>query len=298
MPNTADVSTATNVSIPSGNNLCDILVSMGVLAKDRSEQVKMSEIQYGSSQEDILVKQNLVTQIDLAKAKSVLYNIPFVDLSTYPSSPEAISLLPQEVSSKFGVFPISVDRAIKTLTLAMSDPMNLTAIEFIERKTNLRVKPVLAEAEKITDAINLRYTSSLSQEVTAALKEVAPERKMNISNNFKVGFIKEEKISEIVSHVLEFAVKARSSDIHIEPQESSTRVRYRIDGILQEKLTIPRELHDSLVSRIKILGGMKIDEKRIPQDGRFNFKAAGEDTDLRVSSLPTAWGEKNCYASS
>ena len=91
---------------------------------------------------------------------------------------------------------------------------------------------------------------------------------------------------------MEFAVKSRSSDIHIEPEERATRVRYRIDGILVEKLTIPHELHESLISRIKILGGMKIDERRIPQDGRFNFKADDQDTDLRVSSLPTAWGEK------
>ncbi len=300
MSDTANVSTATNNSvntqignnIPAGNNLCDILVSMGALDQAKADQVKMTEVQYGNSQEDVLRKQNIVTETQLVKAKAVLYNIPYFDLESSPASPEALSVLPQEVAQKFNVFPVIIDRANKTLTLVMADPMNLTAIEFIERKTNLRVKPVISEADKIIDAINIRYTSSLSQEVTAALKEVAPERKMNISSNSKVGFIKEEKISEIVSHVLEFAVKARASDIHIEPQEMTTRVRYRIDGILQEKLTIPRELHDSLISRIKILAGMKIDEKRIPQDGRFNFKASGEDTDLRVSSLPTSWGEK------
>ena len=108
----------------------------------------------------------------------------------------------------------------------------------------------------------------------------------------KTGLIREEKIAEIVSHILDFAMRARASDVHIEPQEKSTRVRYRIDGILQEKLTIPKELHDSLISRIKILSGMKIDEKRIPQDGRFNFKAGDNEVDLRVSSLPTTWGEK------
>ena len=91
---------------------------------------------------------------------------------------------------------------------------------------------------------------------------------------------------------MDFAIKSRASDIHIEPEERSTRVRYRIDGILQEKLSIPKELHDSLISRIKILSGMKIDEKRIPQDGRFNFKGTDAEVDLRISSLPTTWGEK------
>ncbi|MGD0523217.1 MAG: GspE/PulE family protein, partial [Candidatus Microgenomates bacterium] len=138
-----------------------------------------------------------------------------------------------------------------------------------------------------------KYTNSLSEEVNQALEESSggktKEVKVVVS---RTGFIRDEKIAEIVNHILDFAMRARASDIHIEPQEASTRVRYRIDGILQEKLTIPRELHDSLVSRIKVLCGMKIDEKRIPQDGRFNFKTEDNEVDLRVSSLPTSWGEK------
>jgi type IV pilus assembly protein PilB len=287
MPNTA-----TNNNKPTGNNLADILVSMGVLDQTRSEQIKMAEVQYGSTQEDIIRKQNLVSEANLVHAKAILYNIPYADLATVPTSPEALSILPQEVANKFKVFPTALDKQAKSITIAMADPMDLTAIEFIERKTGLRVKPVASEESKILEAITVRYTTSLSQEVTAALKEVAPEKKTSAIENVKIGFIKEEKISEIVSHILEFAVKSRASDIHIEPGEKATRVRYRIDGILQEKLTIPRELHESLISRIKILSGMKIDEKRIPQDGRFNFKANSQDTDLRVSSLPTSWGEK------
>lgn len=284
--------TANTATATTGNNLADILVSMGVLDQTRADQIKMAEIQYGTTQEEIIKKQNLVSNTDLVKAKATFYNIPFVDLATSPSSPEAMSILSQEVSNKFNIFPLSVDKVGKNITLAMADPLDLTAIEFVERKTGLRVKPVAVEEDKLSDIITTRYASSLSQEVTEALKDVAPEKKTNASDNLKIGFIREEKISEIVSHILEFAVKSRSSDIHIEPEERATRVRYRIDGILVEKLTIPRELHESLSSRIKILSGMKIDEKRIPQDGRFNFKAANEDTDLRVSSLPTAWGEK------
>lgn len=290
MPSTATANS--NSSTPVGSNLADILVSMGVLPKERAEQVKSAEVQYGSTQEEILKKQNLVSSTDLVKAKAILYNIPYIDLSATPSSPEAMSVLAQEVANKFKVFPVNVDKVGKTMTLAMADPMDLTAIEFVERKTGLRVKPVASEEEKIVEVITTRYSTSLSQEVTAALKEVAPDKVQAPTGNLKMGFIREEKISEIVSHILEFAVRSRSSDIHIEPEERATRVRYRIDGILQEKLTIPRELHDSLTSRIKILAGMKIDEKRIPQDGRFNFKAADEDTDLRVSTLPTSWGEK------
>lgn len=274
------------------NSLVDILVSMGALTPERAQQVKNAEVQYGSTQEEILSKQNMVSKLDLIKAKASLYNIPYFDLSTAPASPEALSVLPQEVAERFKVFPVSVDKKNKTLNLAMADPLDLSAIEFVESKTGLRVKPMASEEDVVSQVTTQRYATSLSQEVTEALKEVGPRENIDITQNLKTGYIREEKIAEIVSHILEFAVRSRASDIHIEPQERATRVRYRIDGILQEKLTIPKELHDALVSRIKILSGLKIDEKRIPQDGRFNFKVADQDTDLRVSTLPTTWGEK------
>lgn len=275
----------------SSKTLADILVSEGVLSQDRAQQIKDAEIQSGKTQEDIIRSQNLATDPQIVKAKAALYNIPYIDLSTIPSNPEALSILPQEVAERFKVFPVSVDKQSKQLVLAMADPLDLTAIEFIEQKTGYRVRPEAAEETRITDAINTKYSTSLSQEVTEALKEVEPEEEKTLDIT-KTGFIREEKVAEIVKHILEYAVKSRASDIHIEPEEKATRVRYRIDGILQEKLTIPRGLHDALVSRIKILSGMKIDEKRVPQDGRFNFKSGDANVDLRVSTLPTTWGEK------
>ena len=121
-------------TVPVGNNLSDILVSMGSLTQERADQIKMAEVQYGTTQEEIIKKQNLATNADLVKAKATLYNIPYIDLATSPSSPEAMSVLAQEVSTKFKVFPVAVDKTAKTITLAMADPMNLTAIEFVERK--------------------------------------------------------------------------------------------------------------------------------------------------------------------
>ncbi len=274
-------------------SLADILVAQKALDPTRAQQVKTAEIQTGKTQEDILKSQNLVTEGALVKAKAVLYNIPYIDLSTIPISPEALAVLPQEVASKFKVFPVSMDKSSKQMVLAMADPLDLTAIEFIEQKTGLAVKPHAAEFSKIEHNISTRYTSSLAQEVTEALKEVAPDKTdAKVIEPQKTGFIKEERVSEVVTHILDFAVRARASDVHIEPQEKSTRVRYRIDGILQEKLTIPKALHDALISRIKILSGMKIDEKRVPQDGRFSFKGGDDEVDLRVSSLPSTWGEK------
>jgi type II secretory ATPase GspE/PulE/Tfp pilus assembly ATPase PilB-like protein len=289
MPNAA--SAQTDLSLPNGT-LADVLVTLGALDKTRADQVKLTEIKSGNSQEDIIRKGSLVPEEKLIQAKAKLYNIPYIDLSTTPVAPDALSSLPSEVADRFKVLPVSIDRKDKSLVLAMADPMDLSAIEFIEQKTGLHIKPYAALASQIEDFIQTQYTTSLSQEVTEALKDVEPGKNdVRTLESSKGGFIREEKIAQIVTQILDFAIKGRASDVHIEPQEKSTRVRYRIDGILQEKLTIPRELHDALISRIKILGGMKIDERRVPQDGRFNFKGE-EEVDLRISSLPTTWGEK------
>jgi len=274
--------------------LTDILVSQGSLTPEKAKLVKLTQIQTGTSEEEIIKGKQFVNETLLAKAKAVYFNVPYVDLAQIPASPEALSLLSQDVAERFKIFPVSVDKTGKKFILAMADPLNLSAIDFVERKTGYHVSAEVAEESKIKEFTDTKYAQSISKEVTEAVSEVSVTRDevKNFETASKFGFIKEEKIAEIVSHILEFAIRARASDIHIEPQEKSTRVRYRIDGILQEKLTIPHEIHDSLISRIKILAGMKIDEKRVPQDGRFNFKASNEDIDLRVSSLPTSWGEK------
>jgi len=275
------------------NTLADILVSQGAFSTERGKSVKLAEIQTGKPQEAIIRDQNLVTEAQLVKAIASLHNIAFIDLDAIPVEPEALAVLPQEVAERFKVFPVSVNKATKELILAMANPLDLSAVEFVEQKTGMRIKPQAAEPAKIDQLTSTHYITSLTQEVTAALKDVAPERERIRSLDLgRTGLIREEKIAEIISHILEFAVKARASDVHIEPTEKSTRVRYRIDGILHEKLTMPKELHEALISRVKILSGMKIDEKRIPQDGRFNFKTGYEEVDLRVSTLPATWGEK------
>ncbi|CAN5345352.1 type IV-A pilus assembly ATPase PilB [soil metagenome] len=282
--------------VGAGNqNIVDILVTNGALNKDTADRIRQAEIQTGKSQEDLVREQNLVTEKALAQAKAVFYNVLFVDIDTVPINPDALSFVTPDVAQRFHVFPLSVDRNTNELTLAMADPLDLSAIEFIEQKTNLRVKPVAAEPSKVDEFGKTRYEGSLSQKVTEALADIEPDktRTLDARTATEGNFIRGEKIGEIISNILDYAVRARASDVHIEPQEKTVRVRYRIDGILQEKLTIPKQLQESLLSKIKILSGMKIVEKRIPQDGRFNFRSGdNEEVDLRISTLPTAWGEK------
>ncbi len=277
------------------SGLVDLLVKQGVLSQDKGEEVKLKVVQTGKSEKDIIKSLGLVSSLDLAKAEATLHNFDFVDLSSIPLSPEAMSVLPKEIAERFKVFPISIDKAAGVIDLAMANPLDLFAIEFVEQKTGFKVKPFVADENQIDEFVTVKYATSLSKEVAEALRDVSADSGYSrVVDVGKQTFIKEEKIAEIVRNILDFAVRSRASDIHIEPQEKTTRVRYRIDGILQEKLSVPKPLHDSLVSRIKILSGLKIDEKRVPQDGRFNFSEASEDVDLRVSTLPTAWGEKGC----
>jgi type IV pilus assembly protein PilB len=273
--------------------LADILLAHGVIDEQSANKVKLAEIQTGKNQEEIIQSQNLADETAITKAKAELLGVSYIDLDKLPINPQVLSVLSQEVAQRFKSFPVSIDENSKTLALAMADPLDLTSIGFIEQRTGYQVKPYIAEPSKIDTLISTSYSTSLAKEVTEALREVSIGDGVRVFETPQTGVIREEKIAEIVSHILSFASKARASDIHIEPQERVTRVRYRIDGILQEKLTIPRELHDALVSRIKILSGMRIDERRVPQDGRFNFRpSSGEEIDLRVSTLPVSWGEK------
>jgi len=181
----------------------------------------------------------------------------------------------------------------KVLYVATSDPLNVSLQDFIEMKAGVRSVLALADSSDIAQIINLSYSKNISPEVEQAVAQAAPNGP-KIKNSEKIldKSLTSAPIAKIVNTILDYAMKSRASDIHIEPQEIKTRVRYRIDGILQEKLSLPSSIHESLVSRVKILSEMKIDERRVPQDGRFNYKNQEEEIDLRVSTLPTVNGEK------
>jgi len=268
-----------------------ILLEKGLLTKEQFEKIKLENINTGKSFEEIIRKHGLVSEEDLAKAKAETINVPFVKIAETSVSPQALSMLPEVVAKRYLALPIAYDKATNTLSVAMADPLDFEAIEFIERKSGCKIKPFLATAAELKSLIDERYAKSLAGEVTEALEETSrPREVIDITRMGKV--IREAPIAKIVSTILEFAVKSRASDVHIEPEEDKTRVRYRIDGILYEKLVLPKGVHDAVVSRIKILAGMKIDIKRRPQDGRFNFRVGNQEVDLRVSSLPSTWGEK------
>lgn len=278
----------------SAKSLLDILFENSVINSDQLNQIKLEIAQTGDTEENIVLKSGLVTEANLGMAKAILLGVPYTSLSQVAFSPQALSFISRIVAQRFNLIPISYDDKTKILGVAMSNPENLEAIQFIRQKAGLEIKVFVASAQEIKNAIATEYRQELVGEVGKAVKETE-ELKSNIKviDSKKIGeIIKEAPIAKIVSTILEYAIHNRASDIHIEPMQDRIRVRYRIDGILYERLTLPKEVQESVISRIKVLSEMKIDEHRIPQDGRFDFKSEEKEVDLRISVLPIADGEK------
>ncbi|MBI2189919.1 MAG: type II/IV secretion system protein [Candidatus Levybacteria bacterium] len=287
MPNN-DVSPVASVQ-----TVADILLSEHLLNQEQYEDVKVKSASEGKSIERIIESENLVAPDKLAEAKAKLLGIPFISLANASFSPEALSFVPRSVAERFSLVPFLYDEKSKTLSLAMGNPVDLEALSFLQQKTGLSIKAFAASLPEVIKAISTQYRQELITEVGAALKETEELKKIKTVDSAQIAqIIKEAPIAKIVSTILEYAVTSRASDVHIEPQEDRVRVRYRIDGILYDRLSLPKTVQEAVISRIKILSEMKIDEHRTPQDGRFNFKAGEDEVDLRISVLPAAHGEK------
>ena len=155
-------------SFAQGNTLVDVLVSQGIIKTDQAQSIKLQELQTSKNQEELLISSGLVTEEQLARSKSALYSVPFVDLEQTPISPEALAILPQAVASRFLVIPIEINKEKKQLSLAMADPLDISAIGFVEQKTGLGVRPLTALPSQVQKLIAERYSVGLAQEVTQA----------------------------------------------------------------------------------------------------------------------------------
>lgn len=274
-------------------SLSEALVDLGVLSQEQAEEIKLKQAQSGTSEDELVLALNLVSDVDFAKARSMFLRVPYIDLSTIGFSPEALSLVPESVARKFKVVPYFLDSKLNILNVAMVNPLDLETVDFLEKKTGYKVKTGISTEQSIVDYIGDKYgrERGIASEVSRALDERKKDEGLKVDET-KKKVSSEAPVAKIVNTILDYAVKSRASDVHIEPQEDNVRVRYRVDGILQEKYLLPRNVHEAVVSRIKILSNLKIDEKRVPQDGRFFFSSASGDVDLRISTLPTTYGEK------
>ncbi|MFH1896224.1 MAG: GspE/PulE family protein [bacterium] len=273
-----------------------IALDLGFLGAEEIAKYKVAALSDAEKLEDYLKENTLLTPEQLLKIKATQLNIPVIDTNELTIPRSVLTKLPEAVAAQYKILPFK--EGVGRVSVAMSDPQDLTAIEFLEKTFGKSVEVYLTSSEGFENIIAEQYSRSigLAPEVSSAVEEAEgevtkiQERIQNIETAEQT--IRDAPVARVVSTVLEYAVKARASDIHIEPQEDRTRIRYRIDGIMSERLSVPINIHSALVSRIKILSHLKLDERRKAQDGRFKIEYSEKRIDLRVSILPTVYGEK------
>ncbi len=272
--------------------LGDVLVNSGIITAEDLQ--RGLELQKGSGRKlgETLVDEGITTEENIARALSSQLGYEMVDLQDITIEEEILNLIPVNILKKHSMLPFEYSASgMNVLRVAMADPMNMAAMDDINIITNLQVEPVVATSQDIMLALD-RYFGQA--EVNSALEEYVKEKTSQMAEQEDAFSedINNSPIVQLVKTMIEQAVRQRSSDIHIEPMEKQVRVRYRIDGALYEKATYNISLLPAMVARIKIIGGMDISEKRKPQDGRITQVVDRKEFDIRVSILPTVYGEK------
>ncbi|MDO4754610.1 MAG: ATPase, T2SS/T4P/T4SS family [Bacillota bacterium] len=269
--------------------LGDILVSEGLLSKENLEKALAEQKNTGGRLGNTLIKMGMIGEDQLFDVLSDQFGIPYVDIATMQIDPKVPKIIPESLAKKHKLIPIKIDGNI--LTIAMEDPLDIIAQDDIRLVTGLEISVVISSSRDILSAVNRYYDTS--DQAKSAIEDF---------NAQKMDFVHEEKVEDasvstapivrLVNTIILQAYKSKASDIHIEPYEYHFRVRMRIDGELRELMSQEIAMHSALVTRIKIMSKLNISEKRVPQDGRVETTIEGNQLDMRVSVLPTVYGEK------
>jgi type IV pilus assembly protein PilB len=278
--------------------LLDLLVKENLLTQDQAGKAVTDQRRSGERLATVLTRLGFLTEDEILDFLSRKYGIPVINLGRVEVDPDILRLVRKEIVQKYQVFPVR--KVGNTLTLALSDPTVVLAIDDVQFATGLHVIPVLAAESAIRAAIDHNYSSGvedikklIDQESTgidASLELVDKAMKVDIA---ELGREAEEAPTiRFVNLIIADAIRKRASDIHLEPYEKVFRVRYRIDGVLHDMMNPPKQMEAAILSRVKIMSNLDIAERRLPQDGRLSVKFQSREIDLRVSSLPTIYGEK------
>ena len=271
----------------------DVLIEEGLITE---EQLKVALEQQKNSTEgkklgDILIELGYVTELQFIQCLSKRLQIPFVNLNNYPISTDIAQMIQESVARKYHLVPIA--KKDQLLTVAMSDPMNLMAVEEIKLITKCQINPVIATKQEIESIIKRCYSGQGAMEAAQEVeKQYASREVVNVINHAQMADIENAPVVKMINSIIHQGVSLGASDIHIEAETDVTRVRMRIDGLLSEQMKISKSSHEAIVTRLKIMADMNIAEKRIPQDGSFEIELDGRKVDIRVSSIPTVNGEK------
>lgn len=285
-------------------NIIDILLKNKKITKERLDAALGLQKQKQASLREILIKEGIVSEQELISLLSTQLYIPTLNLNKYRFDPEIIGLIPERMARLYNTIPLS--RMGNTLTVAMSDPLDIFALDDLKSFTGLSIDTVLSSKEEISRAIDAHYAHTakdirdILKEAPAATASAEAEAQGDIellkTEEIELSTVLQESqkppIVKLVEIMLARALKERASDIHIEPEEDCLRVRYRIDGALHDIFKIPLRNSPAVLARLKIISNLDITENRIPQDGRFKVKYEGKEVDFRVSGLPTTFGQK------
>jgi len=271
--------------------LGEFLIEAGLITQEQLQKALNIQKTTNKKLGEVLVENGFVTEDQIIEVLEYQLGIPHVKLDRYPIDQECVKLISETLAKRHTVLPIKMER--DKLIIAMSDPLNIFALEDVQIYTGKQVQPVLAKEEEIKRFINKYYGK---QEALKAAEEFKKENKALRLDRNKNPRTSEDYVQgpivKLVNSIFEQAINQRASDIHIEPFEEEVRIKFRIDGILYEIMKVEYELHAPLVARIKVIGNMDIAEKRLPQDGRTTFEIYDREYDMRISSLPTVFGEK------
>ena len=267
-----------------------ILIDAELITEEQLNRIKELQHKSGDRVEQVLLQQRLVTPQQLAFFISLQLGIPFVNLKKEGVRPNALKLVPESIARKYGVIP--VDTTNNTVIVAMEDPRDIEAIEDLAAVTMKRVEPVISTTQDIQEMIDLNYRvggeieEQLSQ-IPTRYRSAAGVRETRVSAET----IAQAPVVRAIDLLIKQAVRDRASDVHVEPQEDKLRVRYRIDGILSDVMSLPLSVHSPLLSRVKIMAGLNIAERRRPQDGQITFDMGDREVDIRVATSSTIYGE-------
>ena len=282
--------------------LGEILVKESLITQDQLQKALEFQRVNGGKLGSCLAKMGFITDDDITGVLSRQYGVPSINLKYYEIDPNVIRLIPQDTALRYQVVPLS--RVGSVLTIAMTDPTNVFAMDDVKFMTGFNVEPVVASEAAISDAISRCYGGAHTngEELTNLMRDLVEEELELAPDDAELDAQALEKAAEeapiikLVNLILTDSVKRGASDIHIEPYETEMRVRFRIDGMLQTVMTPPMKVKDAMTSRMKIMAKLDIAEKRLPQDGRImiKYKADGKkkELDFRVSTVPTLYGEK------
>ncbi len=269
----------------------DVLEKLKLITPEQIDLVKIESARSGKTFEDVLFDMNIISLENVVKASAISRGLAYVDLTKFRVDGKVLEYISKDLAEKYQAVPFGISDG--KINVAMIDPNNVQAIDFIEKKSGMSAAVYMASTESIKNVLD-QY-QDIGAEVTRDLSGSQADSftvKNALTDEKGTDLIQDAPVTRAVNTILDYAARAKASDIHIEPREKTVKVRYRIDGILHEQMNLPLHIHPALVSRIKILANMKIDEHRIPQDGRFDLKTGGHDIDLRVSISPTIYGEK------